>query len=215
MTRIIGLNGPPGCGKNAVADELCHIFDRVYGITPYVTAIAEPLRRAASAIIGVDLTNDLAYAKAKATCYPHLDDETAREVMINLTESYLKPRYGREIWVASTIRTISKLAWHCEPRKRLVILTDVGFPYEREALEAFYVDTAFVELDRPGHSYVGDSRGPIHMGPGDPNCIQITNPGDHQQQLTRVAGQVHQFVVSRLQWDLPNAQASLPIIDGD
>lgn len=213
MTYLVGLNGPPGAGKNALADELAHLFRRVHGVDPYVMAIAAPLRQIAGLLTGVDMTDDTKYALAKAMVFEHLNGETGRQVMINVTEQYLKPRYGNRVWVEAFIRKTREMQW-CRPEnERVIIVTDVGFEYERCAIENEFARSAFVELARPGCSYVGDSRGTIAIGDNDPGVLQLFNPGRHRHQLTALAGRVHDYVLNRLLWDLPAAQVSLPNLD--
>lgn len=213
MTYIIGLSGPPGAGKNALADELVHLFRRAHGIDPFVMALAGPLRQIASALTGVDMTDDTIYAKAKATPFDHLNGETGRQVMINITEQYLKPRYGSQVWADAMIRQARSLQWRRPENERVIIVTDVGFKYERQAIVNEFAHPIFVELSRPGCSYVGDSRGSIKIGDYDPGLLQLTNPGEHLHQLTVLAGRVHDFVLNRLQWDLPVDQIALPLSD--
>lgn len=213
MTYLIGLNGPPGAGKNALADELAHLFRRVHGVDPYVMAIAAPLRQIAGLLTGVDMTDDTKYALAKAMVFEHLNGETGRQVMINVTEQYLKPRYGEQVWVNALIREMRELQ-RCRPEnERVIIVTDVGFMCERRAIANEFARPAFVELARPGCSYVGDSRGSIAIGDNDPGVLRLLNPGCHRHQLTALAGRVHDYVLNRLLWDLPAAQVSLPNLD--
>lgn len=214
MTYVIGLNGPPGAGKNAVARELVTLFQRVHDITPVMLALADPLRVIASQLTGVDMLDEQLYAQAKATPFPHLAQDTGRQVMIRITEEYLKPRYGRHLWVDATIRRINALRWRKTPENaRVVIVTDVGFICERIALAAAFPKSAFIELDRPGCSYDGDSRQSVVRGRADPGGLVLLNLGVYHHQLVAIAGRVHDFVLNRLQWDLPAAQIALPHID--
>ena len=218
MTYVIGLSGPPGAGKNALADELVGLFERVHGVRPHVTAMAAPLRQIAGQLIGFDMTDDVLYAVAKTTPFQHLNMETGREVMINITEQYLKPRYGPRFWADALIHRVNRLAWRATPENaRLVIVTDVGFLHEREALEQAFPHTAFVQLDRAGCSYTGDSRQSIERAEyPDRNRLTLRNPGTNPHQLTALAGRVHDFVLNRLLWDLPAEQIPLPnIVNGD
>jgi hypothetical protein len=210
MTFVIGLNGPPGCGKDTVGKALVELFDRIHGVKPYRMAVAGPLRVMASQILGVDMTDDAVYAQAKETAFAHLGMETGRQVMIGLSEDYLKPRYGLEAIAAGRVRHVEGLAWRRPDGQRIVVITDVGFKIERVVFERAFKNSAWIQIHRPGTSFEGDSRQWVGGGPDDHTCIALTNEGTHMAQVHAIAGRIHDFVLNKLLWDLPLAE-QLPL----
>lgn len=213
MTYIIGLNGPPNSGKNAISAALVELFEHRYGITPHVSAIAGPLRRIAGEIVGWDLTDDEVYAQFKSQRFVDMGDVTGRRIMIGLTEDYIKPTYGHGLWVRSQISSLRTRKWDF-PLK-VAIITDVGFVRERNELTTAFEHTAFFSMYRPGCTFEDDSRNYVSSGSAhDHNWMPVHNPGTDPRQLHALAGRIHNFVLNKLHWPLPG---SVPdhVFDGD
>lgn len=211
MTYMIAIAGPAGSGKDALGRELSTLLERIYDTMPLVTAFAAPLRKIVGLMVGEDWSDPEIYAAGKDKAYPLFAFKTGRQLMIELTEEYLKPHYGRTIWADNLVQRITR-----HP-KRFAIVTDLGFPYEAGTIQQAFPHCLIVQLSRPGKTYEGDSRCEVvHEGNTDVRMIRLHNPGTNPLQLVRLAGRIHDYMLNGLRWQLPGAaQLPLQIDEGD
>jgi hypothetical protein len=141
---LIGFTGPPGCGKDAAADHLVthHDFRQV--------AFADPIRQAALALnpmVDTFYKLDEVVRAWGWTDAKHRWPEVRRCLQVLGTEVG-RDMFGPDIWINRTFQKIETF----QPGQRVVI-TDVRFPNEAEAL---WARRGFlVRLRREAHHHRG------------------------------------------------------------
>lgn len=165
---IIAFNGPPRAGKDTlagmVADKICPITD-----APVVLeSLSLPLRNIAFSMVG-RVYQDSAYESFKNEYFERLD-RTGRQLMIDASESFLKPTYGIEIMADLLIQRIRRL-----PANAIVLVRDSGFQIEVDPLirEVGERNLMVVQVHRKGCDFSKDSREWVYH-PTDMN-MQIWN----------------------------------------
>lgn len=169
-TRIsyVLINGPKSTGKTQ-------------HITPW---LCEALRRHYSNVISDSFAAPMKHfiATALSAKYLELNKETpiaelqgysVREFLIDLSENYMKVRYGEDIFS----RLLHYRVLRINPLPRFVVSDDCGFETEREALPSPTV----IRVTRPGHDFQQDSRGYL----SNPD-YELVNDGDLNRLHTRV-----------------------------
>jgi hypothetical protein len=119
--HLIGLTGPKGSGKTAVAKylEAAYFFHR--------DAFAAPIKDMAAT--GLGFTQAQLYGAEKETPLEVLDGHTPREAFLAIGEG-LRNSLGPNIWVDLLFRRIERLG-ATTPR---VVIEDVRMPHEAEAI---------------------------------------------------------------------------------
>lgn len=172
MTKVILLNGPPGVGKDTAAQALLSEY-------PYATHMkfAEPLKRAWCDMVGlVGADVDEFDAHYKEHFFPELN-ETGRQGVIALSESYIKERYGKDHFGRVAANRIKRN----EPE--LVIFSDSGFVSEALPVinQVGPKNVILIRLHMKGKTFIGDSR------------FYINIPSVRSYDLTNVEGHMDDF----------------------
>jgi hypothetical protein len=122
MSRlVIGLTGPIGSGKSAVAQEL-----ERYGFTR--VRFAGPLKKM---LVTLGLSLDQIDGASKETPSELLCGKTPRQAMQWLGTEWGRTLVGNDLWVNAWRRYVSKL-----PAEVSVVADDTRFPNEVEAIRA-------------------------------------------------------------------------------
>lgn len=145
MRQFVLLNGPPRCGKDTLAR----------GLVPYIRfkhfKFAGPMKSALAALLEVTPTW---IEDNKETKIPEFNARTVRQLLIDMSESYLKEEYGEDI--------LGKIAWLRTKRSpaSLFISSDTGFRSEAERVisNAGKKNCIVIRIHRPGCTFDGDSR---------------------------------------------------------
>jgi hypothetical protein len=160
---IIGFNGPPYSGKDTLANMVAHLAatqqDPVRTESIKFESLSMPLRSIAYAMVGREwmqgVPDDLnGYSEFKQTRFKlgH-HTVTGRQLMIDVSESFLKKLYGIEI-MADLLRERTKNF------DGLLLVRDCGFQVEVNPLIRWVGSANFLvaRVHRPGHTFDGDSR---------------------------------------------------------
>lgn len=154
---IIILNGPPGCGKDTIAD---YLTDHRY---PAVKAsFKQPMFDIAFAMLGVyrydefiDLYND---REQKEKPQEILQGKSPRQFMIWISEEVMKPVFGEQYFGWRMVEQINEIY------SDLAIIVTGGFPEEIKPLIKAGHKVHICRLHREGYTFDGDSRNYIDMG---------------------------------------------------
>lgn len=151
MTNVLLLNGPPGCGKDSIAKELC----RINSGQVFHEKFATPIREMICGLLGV---SDDVLDSIKDEPQPFLDYATPREYMIAYSEDFIKPRLGLDVWGRALRQRIMKTK--TENSDSIVIVSDAGFPEEVQAvIDSFgFSRVILIALYRKKCTFVDDSR---------------------------------------------------------
>lgn len=184
MSKIIILNGPPGCGKDTLGAEIEGVkgWEKV--------SFKEPMFRIAREMLGEAGFRSfmLSYGNREQKERPQsfLGGKSPREFMIWISEDVIKPVFGNQHF--------GKLFNERLKRGCDYICTDGGFPDEVETLLLAGHEIELVRLHRSGFTFEGDSR----------NYITITwavgqNCGYREFDIALCDGEIEEAVVDILE----------------
>lgn len=149
MKKIIFLNGPPGSGKDTIAEILIHNCN---GIN---LKYAQPLRDVTSAFFAIK-EHDIDELKNKPID-KNKSNYRIRDFMIDVSEKVIKPNMGQN-WFADKLLSRIKTRYYDE---KLIIISDLGFLKELEivynGLKSFY-EFELWQIHRQGKDFSRDSR---------------------------------------------------------
>lgn len=170
---IMILNGPPGCGKDTIANAWAN--KREHTLFKHVHAFKEPMWRIAAETLGMgyfdflDKYNDREW---KEKPRDEWGGQSVRDLMIRISETYIKPFFGEEYFgkiAAANLRGLSSVG----DIPVVHIFSDGGFKTEIEVLEKEF-DVQVVNVFRMGCDFSGDSRSYIGCSRG---AIRLENNG--------------------------------------
>lgn len=199
---IVGFNGPPQSGKDTLARLLADHMDQQGVQAPVLTEhLSWPLRSIAYAMVGLIYENTTAtggmdYEEFKQTLFPQFGC-TGRQLMIDVSEKFLKPVYNREIMAKMLISRLSNA-----PDNTVILLGDTGFQLEvMPLIERYGADrVCIVKVIRPGCDFSNDSREWVdHPFPAQNMDIYNTTDLDG---LKVEAGRIYGRLVNRMGWKL-------------
>lgn len=149
MKRIIFLNGPPGSGKDTIANILVCNFN---GIN---LKYAQPLRDITTSFFNIkDYEIDLVKNNpidARKSNY------RIRDFMIDISETIIKPNLGQDCFANKLVSKIKSKYYGA----KLIVVSDLGFVRELEvvydSLKEFY-EIELWQICRQGKDFSKDSR---------------------------------------------------------
>ena len=151
---IVGFNGPPRSGKDTMARMLAEHMDS-QGVTLPVkeVSLSTPLRRIAYQMAGFEgALEGPEYERFKEVWFSTFD-RTGRELMIDVSEKFLKSCYGQQV--------MADLLWQeLGGFPGVVLIRDTGFQVELESLakNIGHRRVYLARLHRAGCDFSSDSR---------------------------------------------------------
>lgn len=190
---VVGLNGPPGCGKDTLAHMLVEHMESQGVETPImISPFSLPLRFMAFSMVG-DSYSQSRYEDFKRRNFPAFN-RTGRQLMIDVSESFLKPMYGMNCLARMKIEQLKAINFD-----GLVIMPDCGFMIEVSSLRQdigannLYV----VRIHRDKCSFNNDSREWVYSD----HDTDLDNDGTLDDLRTE-AGRIYGRLVNNLHWQL-------------
>lgn len=155
------LNGPPGAGKDTIADILAGMgYDKhMMKETLYIDTanffnvdVDELTERATDRILKEEPWHKLLLRSTDHYRDIHITRVSPREALIHVSENIIKPSQGPDYFGKAA-------ANRCIERKSdLAVFSDGGFAAEIPPIQAIYDKTLILRLRREGFDYAGDSR---------------------------------------------------------
>lgn len=175
MKKIIFLNGPPGCGKDTIANLLVEKYNGVN------LKFAQPVRNAVCGLFDIS-DDELDNIKNN-----HIDNSyyRIRDAMIDISENIIKPKISRDWFGIALLNTIKKYYTNVD----LIVVSDLGFIREFEVIYKDLKDLYDIELwkiYRPNTSFLNDSRSYIEYP--KIKTRNISNNGDINSLKSLVFG---------------------------
>ena len=156
VNKCIFINGPPGSGKDTAAELLAANHDYL------PLKFAGALKAGLAGLLGMFDVNE--YNKffethgGKESHEPPFTKTTPRQTLIDLSEEFMKPRFGKDIFGQVAARTAAAMGGN-------VVFSDCGFAEELLPVVRHFGETncLLIKLYREGCSFEGDSR--RHISP--------------------------------------------------
>lgn len=145
MKRVVIFNAPPSCGK----DEVSKYLKKKYGV--HHKEFKDKLFKLTKLIYDVtDEQWDAMYTtELKEQPSDLLGGKSPREALIFVSETVIKPNFGKRYFGESAARNIED---------GTTVFSDGGFLEELIPIIESADDVFVIRIHRPGHTYAGDSR---------------------------------------------------------
>lgn len=193
---IVAFNGPPQCGKDTAARMLQKRINAASGCA-IIQHLSTPLRHIAANMVNWTLT-DYNYESFKTTHFPGFN-MTGRQLMISVSEDFLKPKFGKRIMADMLMASLSP---DFDYNRNVIILADSGFQEETNAV-CEHVGSAnlyVINVHRDGCSFAGDAREWVSH-PSGKRTMPLMNDGTLMDLRTEV-GRIYSRMVNQLGWKL-------------
>jgi len=153
--KVIFLNGPPHCGKDWGGNALHKKLSRSYPIK-----FAAPIKFMIGAIVHEPITV-IESKKEDTLPFPSTQIDTYRELMIHISEQWMKPDFGDDIFGRLAVKRIAQLT----PAPDYVIVTDSGFAEEAQPVGELvgWDNCLLIHINADGTTFEGDSRSYITL----------------------------------------------------
>ncbi len=189
--KVVILNGPPGCGKDVLADYLVqNTSARLYGDNHKREFKAKLFQVAAVlASIPVPRMVELNGRNTKELPSEELPgNRSPRQWLIYVSEVLVKPHLGLQYFGQAAAATLTD-------EIGVYFFADGGFDTEAKEIAAKVGkdNLLVIHLTRPGCSFIGDSRNYVHESIAGAT-IQIDNDGDLPSFLNHGARVVNKWL---------------------
>ena len=164
--KIVIINGPRMTGKTSIIVPT--LLDALHYHPAARPVMAESMVMPLKLFIGAALHQP--YERMNRNIpLEALQGHSINDLLINLSEAYLKPRYGKDVF--ARLLMVRLMNHHLTPE--WIIIDGCGFEEERQALRNAVKNVITVKVERPGYDFRGDSRTYL----SDPDYI-LPNHGD-------------------------------------
>ena len=196
MTPIIILNGPPGVGKDTIADAL----DAQHGVM-HMRVKDELYRNAYELFLKTMMPRDIkcrgiSPAEFVAACTDReikekpmkwLNGLSPREALIFTSEKVFKPVLGNDYYGKAAALRADAVLRNATAGVKNIVLSDGGFREEVEVIASCH-DVLLVRLFRIGCTFFGDSRSYLSNVKGVENEIDLRlEDGNVQLAVDKIA----------------------------
>lgn len=181
--RILILNGPPGCGKDALARFLVENVKTAKHLMFKESLYKLSLDAAGLQSHYTELFTDRQLKESVTTSpfYVAGQKVSPRQWLIHISENLIKPNFGKSFFGDKAASIVEA------SNAKLFVFSDGGFKEEILPLIAVGHVT-IIQIKRPGCSFEGDSRDWLHsnMFPsGSVNTITLDNSGTLEHFLQK------------------------------
>lgn len=147
---IILLNGPPECGKDALARYVTDLNPTKFRHDSMKGVMLDLVNG-----FGIDVNDEQAYREWKSTVVGRFG-LTGRQFLIEFSEYFMKPRFGNDVFGRMLVER------HKKAEQPHTIVSDCGF--EEEARYCVYNvnSVGLLRIKRPGKGFEGDSRNYVY-----------------------------------------------------
>lgn len=144
--KLIILNAPKGCGKDAAASHLCNLFNYNH------VEFKSPVKCLVKSFYNLDEDKHTYFYERDNKEKPQLElgGLSIRECYIHVSETVIKPVFGRDVFGTLLAKSLSGVS----------VSSDGGFVAEVEAVarEIGKENVLIVQIHSEGKDFSGDSR---------------------------------------------------------
>lgn len=199
---IVAFNGPPESGKDTMADMLADHMDKQGVSLPVrMESLSLPLRKIAYSTVGYPTFPEsmLAgewYASFKRAHF-RLLGVTGRQLMIDVSEKFLKPTYGIEVMAKLLLE-------RNEGFHGILLIRDSGFQIEVDPLiqAVGHTNLYVANVERKGKTFANDSREWVHHPMFRQGYQGAYRNNGSLDDLRTEAGRLYGRLVNNLGWKL-------------
>lgn len=187
MRRIIYLNGPPKCGKDTAAEIINEQLKRK-GFRVKLLKLAGPIKRVVKALFNLtDKEWEYYDSEGKDRHLELFFGKRCRDFQISVSEDWLKPFIGPEVFAQLLAREINKNDYY-----DVFVISDCGFQVEVDSVRSrlnnpqYYRET-LIRLSRAHCTFDNDSRESVYCNRID--SWELNNNGskkDLEEALMRI-----------------------------
>lgn len=200
---VVLVNGAPGAGKDSVAVRVATQFKH-RDILAIPMKFASPIKGAVAELFrlgGREYEHFFETPEGKAEKSERFFGHTPRDVLIDFSERWAKELFGKEVFGRLAIqriraymeqRQVTEFFTRAEPV--VFVFSDCGFQAEVDVvIQAIGPqNTVLINVERPGCTYVGDSRAPVMAAPGVSSWL-LRNDGSKNALSERIADIVEEL----------------------
>lgn len=188
------FNGPPRSGKDTLAQMLVEHMDSRITAPVKQESLSLPLRHIAYSMVGRTY-EDSTYEDFKRELFGEFNFTDGRHLMIDVSESFLKPVYGQSIMANMLITRNSDF-------DGLLLIRDGGFQIEVNPLLTAYGtrNVYIVRVERDGCDFSNDSREWVNHH--DHGCSMTVENNGTLDDLRTEAGRIYGRLVNKMGWKL-------------
>lgn len=189
--NVIILNGPPGCGKDTLANQLTKVINNSVS-SRFKNVLYRRMAEKHNLELGyvIAMCNDRDLKDIPSELFEGL---SPRQELINISENEIKVKYGQEGVATKTLMDMLDIE---DYGRKTFVFSDGGFPAEVSLLKRVLkryglVNFILVRINKDGCTFEGDSRNYID----NPNIV-ITNNEDesHLEEAERGKPMLEQFL---------------------
>lgn len=151
---LVGFNGPPRSGKDTMARMLAEYMDSRITLPVREVSLSTPLRKIAYAMVGWTgrPLEGPVYEQFKTEWFSQFD-RTGRQLMIDVSESFLKPCYGQAVMADMLLGELKGFTG-------VALIRDCGFQIEADHLAKLLGNRKLyvARVHRAGCDFSKDSR---------------------------------------------------------
>lgn len=150
--RFILINGAPRAGKDTIGKYIFHTYGNVL-----FERFSRPHKEAFAALTDSEINEFFeveGYEERKSERIPWLG-ASFRQWQIDFSETFMKPRYGNDIFGRMMVR---RTCWD-----HTFVVPDCGFQIEVDCLRDY--DCILIQVARKGCTFVDDSRNYVQPAP--------------------------------------------------
>lgn len=200
------LNAPPRAGKDTAAEILYKLLHREMvelKLVPHHMKMADTLKVGAHALFGRPNTRANHYESEKDQQHPDFFGQTPRKVYQDLSEKFMKPQYGVDIFGRLFARRVERVLLDQAEELpanlgSVIICSDVGFSDEVTALTNMLQpeNILLLHILRTGCDYRGDTRTSINLD--RVRSIDVTNYGTMREFEILITDIVLRWLTERM-----------------
>jgi hypothetical protein len=183
-SKLILFNGPRHSGK----DEAANYCAEMFGANRF--KMSGPIKAAIKAMFALSDEDVELLGTVKTQPSPLLFGRSYVEVQISFSEEWAKELWGKDVFGKIAARAVNQWQRYAGSGS-LYVCSDSGFVEEAQELVYQVVgpdNVLLVQLERPGKSFVGDSRSYIELH--DVKTIKIQNAGTLAEYHAKIANEV-------------------------